>query len=51
MARTAAQLLAAYEACDGQIPPALRFWLIGLLEGAHPDPKFDLVDMLNDVVR
>jgi hypothetical protein len=48
MAPTARELLSTYEECDGRIPPVLRDWLVGLLEGAHPDPKFDLLDLLRE---
>lgn len=46
---TARELLMNYEQVEGRIPPVLRDWLVGLLEGAHPDPKFDLIDLLRDV--
>lgn len=45
---TARELLSAYEQVEGQIPPALRDWLVGLLEGAHPDPRYDLIDLLKE---
>jgi hypothetical protein len=47
--QTARELLAGYESVEGRIPPVLRDWLLGLLEGAHPDPRFDLLDLLREV--
>ena len=46
---TARELLANYESVEVRIPPMLRDWVLGLLEGAHPDPKFDLLDLLREV--
>lgn len=48
MLPTARELLANFESCEGQIPPTLRDWLVGLLEGAHPDPRYDLIDLLRE---
>ena len=46
---TARELLMNYEQVEGRIPPVLRDWLITLLEGGCPDPKFDLIDLLKEI--